>query len=138
MNKLGVNPLIITSILVGLTIVIGVTIFGFGTKIQQSAIEANTYDLQELGLVEFSAYYKDANCTSAAGYNCYRIFVKNNEDFSLKFAVTTNSPIGTHVTDPSSVSLGPYEQKIFIIEFPDRLGNEDIYAELDPVVERSE
>jgi len=138
MDKRGINPLIVTSILVGLTLVIGVTIFGFGVDIQKSSIESNTYDLEELGLVQFSAYYKDAACeetgTIPAEHFCYRIFIKNNENFPLGFVVQTSSPAGSHISGPDEFPLGPYEQKVFNINYPINLGDQDLYAEVNPVV----
>jgi hypothetical protein len=134
MNRKGINPLIVTSILVGLTIVISVTIFGFGTRIQQDAIDANTHNLQDLGLVKFSAHYQDAFCEPGPGNHCYRIFIKNNEDFLMNFVVVTNSPKGAHISGPGGISLGPYEQKVFNITYPNNLGNDSLYAEVDPVV----
>jgi len=130
--------LIVTSILVGLTFVISVTIFGFGTQIQKSAIESNTYNLKELGLVKFSAYYKDADCTPEDGNHCYRVLIRNNENFQMKFVVRTNSPSGSSTEGPDNIVLNAYEQKVFNINYPTQLGEENIYAEIDPVVKLEE
>jgi hypothetical protein len=134
MDKRGINPLIVTSILVGLTLVVGVVIFGFGIDIQQSTIKDNSYDLEELGLVKFSAYYKDAECYPEPQTHCYRVFIKNSEDFPMKFVVQTSSPLGSHISGPDDIFLGPYEQKVFNITYPINLGNDSLYAEVNPVV----
>jgi hypothetical protein len=136
MNKRGVSPLIVSVLLVGLTFVVGIVVIGFGTDIQKLSIENQETDLEVLGWVQFSAYYKDASCTPEANHHCYRLLIVNNEDLPINFIVKTNSLLGKEISGPDEYFLGPYEQKVFNINYSSSLGNESVFAEVDPVVKK--
>lgn len=136
MNKRGISPLIVSVLLVGLTFIVGIVVIGFGTNIQKEVIGNQETDLEVLGWVQFSAHYKDASCTPESNNHCYRLLIVNNEDIPINFIVKTNSPLGKEISGPGEFFLGPYEQKVFNINYSSMLGNESIYAEVDPVVKK--
>jgi hypothetical protein len=133
MNKRGISPLIISVILVGFTIAIGVTVILWGTNVQKSTIKNQETDTKNLGLLNFDAYYKDSNCNAVAGENCYRLLLINHENFDLGFVIKTHTSLGSHISGPENYILGPYDQKTFDISYPAELGVEEVYAEVDAI-----
>ncbi len=135
MNKRGLSPLIMTVILVGITITIGVFIIGFGHDIVYSTQQNQELDLVKAGLVNYDVYYKDINCSGQVNLNesCYGMTFVNKEGFALRFGVTTHAEFGVHVGNPENYFLDAYEQKVFIISYPSDLGDAD-YAEVNAFV----
>jgi flagellin-like protein len=131
MNKRGISPLIATSLLVGMTIVIGVVVIGFGHNILYSVQQNQELDLVKAGLVNYEVYFKDTNCNETG--NCYKMLFSNGENFPLKFSVITHAEFGSHISGPENYLLNAYEQKVFIITYPSDLGMAN-YAEVDAFV----
>ena len=133
MDKRGISPLIATTMLIGMTMVIAVVVFGFGHNVLYSVQEDQELDLKEAGLVNYDAYYKDSVCNVEDGESCYNLLFSSNEGFPLKFSVITHANGGMHLSDSEDYFFEPFEQKIFVIIFPDKLGKAN-YAEVNAFV----
>lgn len=130
MNKRGINPLIATTLLVGMTFVIGIVVMGFGHNLLYSAQQEQGENLQNVGLVNYDAYYRDEVCDETQTEDCYRMLFSSNEDSALKFNVITHAEGGIYFSESDEYFLEPFEQKIFTIYFPKELGDAE-YAEVN-------
>ena len=132
MKTSGISPLIATTMLVGMTVVIAVVVFGFGHNILYSVQQDQEVNLKEAGLVYYDSYFKDADCDGGKD-SCYRLLFVNEENFPLRFNIVTHTEGGMHLSESEDYLLDPFEQKIFVIIFPSKLGDAN-YAEVNAFV----
>lgn len=130
MNKKGISPLIATILIIGLTIIISIVIFTW-TRSTVENLQDNV-DLSQPVEVSFDAEFKGTDgCSESEEDYCYEILITNNENFGVNYLITTITPTGLEIENPTDYSLNAYESEIFEIYYSRDLGNDNVEAKVD-------
>jgi len=128
MNKKGINPLIASVLLIGVVIVAGVIIFVWGTNLQKTTIDRQETDTARLGLTRFSSSFADTECTPEDKKYCYRLLIKNTENFPISVTVLTHTDSGSDVS--AGYILNEFDRKIITVNYVSSIGSSNIKSEI--------
>ena len=129
MNKFGVSPLIVSILLIGLTVA---SATGVLVWVRMTTLELeDDVPLSPIN-INFEVEFKGVeNCESSETEYCYEIQIINKENLFVNYLVTTTTPKGKELENPSDYRLGPYASKIFRVYYSRDLGTEDITSKVD-------